>query len=242
MILSKFDLISPSSYDFKGVGHIRAVRLSDIDALPQKYETYQQYTSLLACDTEALCKVLGIDGDEDAPVFDIFTGNQQLTMQLILVLDFFFDEEVVYFQSKKEYGTLVDGSVVGTIGRDNFDEVTSVILQRCGIVKPEKKEKPKFANKRAEELWNKMYAGGGESPKDFADRVNFDLGNIVSHLASRGSGLNILNIWGMTVYNVYDQFMILRKSEAHDLASTSVAVWGDKEKKYDLDAWYKSTN
>jgi hypothetical protein len=235
--LSKFDLISPSSYFLAGVGHIKAVKLSDIDALPQKNDTYQMYTSLMLCDAEKLYKVLGVDGDYTASTFDVFTSDSRLTGELLLLLDFFLEESIAYVNTEKKYVTFVGEEAVGVIDGSNFDEVVSVILQRCGIGDDKKKEKPTFKNKRAKEIWEKTHAT--ETPKDFADRENYDLGNVVAHLASRGSGLNILNIWDMTVYNVYDQFMILRKGIAHEVGSTNAAVWGDKDNKFDLDSWFK---
>lgn len=238
MTLSKYDLISPSSYNMAGVGHVKAIRLCDIDALPDKYETYTLYTTILNCDGDALFEMLGADKIEGLSVFDILVSNETLLGQTFLVLDFFFDEDIAYIRDQKKFILSKMDNIVGEIDRDNFAEVASVILQRCAISSGEKENKPIFKNARAKQVWEKMYAKGAETPKDFADRKKYDIGNIISHLASRGSGLNILNIWNMTIYNVYDQFMILRTAEAHNISSMSVAVWGDKDKKFDVDSWF----
>lgn len=239
MVLSKYDLISPTPYYMENVGHVKSVRLSEIDSLPNKILTYDAYTSLVSNDPEALIKIFELGDITGKSAYEIATSYNSVTSWILLALNFFFVEDVAYLSTDKKF-VLFDkdtDSITGYITSDNFGDVSSVILQRCAIGNGKKKEAPRFKNKKARENYEKMY---GNTPKDYADRENFDLGNIIAHLAAKGSGLNIINIWQMSVYNVYDQFMIARKLEMHDVESTSVAVWGDKDRKVDLDGWYKT--
>lgn len=239
MVLSKYDLISPSPYYMDGVGHVKAIKLSEIDALFDKVATYDAYTAIVSGNASTYVKLFKLEDADEKTAYEILTHYREITNWALLAYNFFFTEEVVYLDDAKQF-VLYDkesDSVTGYITAKNFEEVSSVILQRCALSGGDRKaEEPKFKNEKARRNYEKMY---GKTPKDYADRENYDLGNIIAHLAAKGDGLNILNIWDMSVYNVYDQFMIARKLEAHEVTATSLAVWGDKENKIDLDSWYK---
>ena len=67
-----------------------------------------------------------------------------------------------------------------------------------------------------------------------------ELANIISCVAAKNhNGLNMINIWDMTIYNLYEQFKLIRENNMHDAETLSVFVWGDESNKFDIDAWFK---
>ncbi len=63
------------------------------------------------------------------------------------------------------------------------------------------------------------------------------LPNIISSVAVRSLSLNWINIWDITIYQLFNEFERLQIIDQYDIASTQVSVWGDKEKKFKFGAW-----
>ena len=67
-----------------------------------------------------------------------------------------------------------------------------------------------------------------------------ELGNIISAVANFHPSLNEYNIWNLTVYQLWDSFYKLINNNIYTIQSTSVAVWGDKDKQFNINEWYKT--
>lgn len=81
-------------------------------------------------------------------------------------------------------------------------------------------------------------AGRAASQKQkAADERALSLSSIISAVAARHHSLNILNIWDLTVYQLYDQFAQLNKSLQVDVSSMRWAAWGQEP--FDFSLWYK---
>lgn len=265
--LSRYDLISPTPYWVEGVGHVEAIKLKDVDALPSKYDTYKQFVSLLLLDIDDYIEQFHIpketienvqkefeQHDLTLCVYDIHIVNKQILGELLLALNFFITEDVSFDHEQGNFivhnGFIDEGDVetpkdiVGYINRDNYTDVVEVILQRLGVKSAEdiEEEHPKFANEKARQMWERQQKFFKEQ-QDRESKANaefFDLGNIISSLANRQSGLNMINIWDMTLYNVYDQFDFERDGAVYTISALNYSVWGSDEKhKFDIDAWFK---
>ena len=70
-------------------------------------------------------------------------------------------------------------------------------------------------------------------------RKDFELDNLVSVVANRHSNLNILNIWGLTVNQLWDTFTRLMNDNIYGMTSRSVSVWGDEQKQFNANDWIK---
>ena len=66
-----------------------------------------------------------------------------------------------------------------------------------------------------------------------------ELANIISAVANKSQNLNILNIWDLTVFQLWDCFSRLTNNSIYDIQSMSVAAWGDKDKHFDVTSWFK---
>lgn len=263
MKLSYWDLISLTPYKINNVGSVKAITLREIDNLPQKYSTYQLYIHLFLLTEDEFYTINNTDESKvkqpksvdcqdrtDISIYDLFVSSPITLGSLLLALNFFFDEEIIFDYKKKSFVSYKDIQKndngedeiipLGYINRENFSEVKSIILQRCAInANNEKKKEPlDFKNEKAKKLWEKINTPKPKSAKDKQLDANFDLPNIVSSLAFKQTGLNMVNIWDMTVYNIYDQFSRERSGAVYDMGKRSVSTWGDKEKRFNVESWF----
>lgn len=69
-----------------------------------------------------------------------------------------------------------------------------------------------------------------------------ELPNIISSISSHHNSLNIINVWDLTVYQLYDQFNRQRLGDSFNIQSMSVAAWGDSDGKFDETVWFSLIN
>ena len=70
--------------------------------------------------------------------------------------------------------------------------------------------------------------------------IDVSVPNVISSTAAKSAGLNIINIWDATLFQLYDQFSKTQNDDIHYLNSVRVAVWGDEKNTYDHTLWYKN--
>ena len=151
-----------------------------------------------------------------------------------------------------EYSTIkTNRELVGVINRSNFKDVVDIILQRNSVQMEEEitaEDLTKVKNKnKVMQLMEKMKKGQKQLDKTREKKreekgmaSDTELANIISCVAAKNhNGLNMINIWDMTIYNLYEQFKLIRENNIHDAETLSVFVWGDKSNKFDIDAWFK---
>ena len=141
--------------------------------------------------------------------------------------------------------------LVGIINGSNFKDVVDIILQRNSVQREEEitaEDLTKVKNKnKVMQLMEKMKKGQKQLDKAREKKreekgvaSDTELANIISCVAAKNhNGLNMINIWDMTIYNLYEQFKLVRENNIHDAETLSVFVWGDKSNKFDIDAWFK---
>ena len=69
-----------------------------------------------------------------------------------------------------------------------------------------------------------------------------ELGNIISAVANKSHSLHIMNIWDLTIFQLWDCFSRLSNNSIYDIQSMSVAAWGDKDNHFDPTAWFQTIN
>ena len=158
----------------------------------------------------------------------------------------------IKLKNGNEYSTIkTNRELVGIINRSNFKDVIDIILQRNSVQKEEEitaEDLTKVKNKnKVMQLMEKMKKGQKQLDKTREKKreekgmaSDTELANIISCVAAKNhNGLNMINIWDMTIYNLYEQFKLIRENNIHDAETLSVFVWGDKSNKFDIDAWFK---
>lgn len=274
MKLDYFSLLSPLPFYINGVGSIKSPTLLEISDI--KYPIYQMYLSNLLLDVDSYYEMIDktngeylnsftkqeknmilrirneyVNLDEkyksNISLYSIMIFDKFLINSLLLALNFFFEDEVIYDSSQKVF-ILFNGMVdkddqkiqTGIIHEGNYDEVIDVILQRVNISKRKDEKKLKVKNKTAERLLEKMKKGSKKA-KQKEDK-KMEIGNLISSISAHSKTLNIVNIWNLTIFQLYDQFTRIHYDDSYTMNSTSVSVWGDSEKKFDNTMWFSIIN
>jgi len=258
-------LIGTTPLKIEGVGAIKSPKLKsfmcDEDGM-MSYDVYKIFLSTILMDAKSFFMIFG-EKDKDwwNEQSDEFKGNQNIVNLIYTsenakqayqeAFDFFFVDKVKYSEehnlfltyngSTDENGDLIN---TGFIPHEFFKEICGIIAQFNGVANDETigDSKPKYKNKLAEELMNRMKKGQEDLKKAKKEDKRYSLPNIISAVVSRHNSLNYTNIYELTVTQLYDVFNRLRNNSVLDISSISVAVWGDEKNKFDYDSWFKILN
>ena len=132
--------------------------------------------------------------------------------------------------------------IIGVISKENYHEVVDVICQRNNIKTKDIDDPNKVKSKKALAILQKLKKGREEMAKTTKADKNMELGNVISAVANRSHSLNITNIWDLTVFQLWDCFARLTNNNVYDINAASVSAWGDKDKKFDFNGWFKKLN
>lgn len=246
MRLSYFDLLSPDPVNIPGIGGILSPRLRDISSIG--IQTYQYYLSVLLLDLKSYFTMLGqeeqyksLSDKEKSQIylFDLLTINEQSINLLQSVLNFFIKENVIYSSQDKCFFVQNDDAVIGTVTKETYPQICDFICQRNCMKANQEEAFSNVKSKKALEIMKKLQKGRTEKTKQTKSDKNMELGNIISAVANKSHSLNILNIWDLTVYQVWDCFSRLSNNTIYNIQSMSVAAWGNKDHSFDAAAWFK---
>lgn len=187
-------------------------------------------------------------------VYDLLTQDAQTALLLQNALNFFIKEDVEYSPEYKAFA--VKGNVmvkeqdkmvekyatIGAISKENYQDVVDVICQRNNIKTKDVIDPSKVKSKKALSILEKIKKGREKMAKANKADKNMELGNIISAVANRSPSLNITNIWDLTVFQLWDSFARLTNNNIYDINAASVSAWGDKDKQFDFNGWYKKLN
>jgi hypothetical protein len=67
-----------------------------------------------------------------------------------------------------------------------------------------------------------------------------ELPNLVAAVSAKHNSYNLFNIWGLTVYQLYDQFARIDIGVQLDIYGTRWAAWGQDA--FDTGIWFKRLN
>lgn len=265
MRIDYYTLLCPEPISLS-IGTIRQPTLREIGKLTfPRFGMYQVYLKLTPSDyyeiinkdnAEKYWDVLSDEEKKEITLYDVVVFEESLRDAFLEVFNFFFVERVIFkdnfflilktddYDTPQEEIEISKDNLKGVINPISFVEVVDIIQQVCCIKSddPLDEPMPKFKNKKAKKLYERMLKAKDEQKtkqmkKDF---INLTLPNIISATAAKVSGLNILNIWDATLFQVYDQFEKIQNDDAHYINSVRVAVWGDEKKQFDPALWYKN--
>lgn len=211
------------------------------------YDTYQYYLSILLLDLKTYLNMIGkpeqynLMSDQDKlnfSIFDLLILNEQSCLLLQDILNFFVKENVIYSQENKNYIVKENEQIIGMITKDNYSSICDLICQR-NCIKSNQEDLSKIKSKKALEILKKIKKGRAEKEKISKADKNMELGNIISAVANKSQSLNMLNIWDLTIFQIWDCFARLNNNNMYDIQSMSVAAWGDKDNHFDATAWFK---
>lgn len=259
MILDYGDLLSPEPIQ-TSIGAIKKHTLREISKLT--FDRFGIYEALLKAtpddiyakffdeDKKAAWDMLDEDARANITVFDIITNEESIRSLYTSVLDFFFVENVSYFDNvfivTKSPVTpntqLSEDDIVGFVTRDLFQEVVEIIQQICCIYdkKKEKKEE-KFKNEIARRMFEKMQKAQEEEEKRKAKKMQkeYSIPNVISAVSNKHPSISPINVWDMTLFELIDSFNRTQINAVYDIESTRVSVWGDEKNAFDETLWFK---
>ena len=240
------------------VGGILSPKLKDISSIGDN--AYQSHLSILLMDLKSFFAMINhsedyerLTDDEKLNIsaYDLFIQDARSAILLQNALNFFVKEDVEYSPEEKVFVVKSDvvvkeqdkmvekHEITGVISRENYRDVVDVICQRNNIKTRDIGDPDKVKNKKALAIMKKLKKGREEMAKTSKADKNMELGNIISAVANRSQSLNIVNIWDLTVFQLWDSFARLTNNNIYDISAASVSAWGDKDKKFDFNGWYK---
>lgn len=170
-------------------------------------------------------------------------------MQLEEILNYFllyltsFVENVNYNSDFDCFVLIDDDEVVGYITKENYLEVCSIILQMNRIDSKDIIDLSKVKNKKGLARILRMQKLKQQAQKTSkTSNPDMELGNIISAVCAMHNSLNYKNIWDLTIYQLWDTFDRLQNQTIYNSNLFSVSVWGDKEKKFKFNDWFKNIN
>lgn len=259
MILDYGELLSPEPIKLS-IGTLKKPTLREIASLTfEKFNYYESflkltpeliYTTIYGDEGKAHWESLSDEQKASVKTFHLIISDKQLQSVFESVLNFFFYENVVYYE---KYFLLVDGefspemssdSIRGIISEDSFQQVIDLIQQLCCIYTkpPTPISEVKFKNKLARRLYEKLQKAKEIKKKEKESNKDLALPNIISAVSNRHPSINPVNIWDMTLFQLIDSFNRLQVNAVYDINQLRVSVWGDEKKTFDPSLWYKNNN
>lgn len=247
-----FDMLCGDPLYLEGVGHLRSPKLKEI--CPNShvgYKMYNLYLSFLSWDKEHLLKYdefMKFRGAsklrKDAlNVFDAVTLLKQTRELCRTVLSFFIVEEPFWDETKRRFLLLSREEeipkVVGAVNRDNFEDVRRLILH-LNYIGLDKDEAPvSHSDEATKNLWERAQQHLKEQAKLYTpkDRPEYHLSNIISKLCAAHPSYNLLNVYDLTIFQLYDAFFQLGFIRSSDLNERIFSNHGGK--KFKFEDWLK---
>lgn len=209
---------------------------------------YSEYSKNLSFISLNVSDLIGAVEDqnqipEDATIFDIIfaSGESSLVLQLVSALSYFLDEEEVMFD--EELG-LVFGKAFETreettekcivINHTNYNEVADIIrYQNC--VKMPKADSYNPADEKARAIIEKLKKGQEDVAKAKSkDGDNIDFKAVISSVSTKSNSINKLNVWDLTIYQLYDEFKRLELISGYETSILAMLNGADIK---DLKHW-----
>ena len=249
MNLNYEDLICGDPIPIPEVGHIRSPHLYEL--MPSRgigFWTYNLYLNLLSWDKEDLINFARSSMGKKYSVFsranglnafDIVTLVDMPRQMMIEAMSFFMLEDLVWCDDKR-YFSVRDKETqeeIGKISRENFDEVRDMMLQMNYVSSRHVNKAPHFSNEKARALWENAQKHLREAAKNPSSDKRMNLGNIISKLSCVGVGYTLLNIYDLTVFQLYDQFFQYGYLRAMGISDMAYSNHGGKN--FDIQAWLK---
>lgn len=233
MKLSYDEIISPFPLKLVGVGNVRSPKLSDIWKIT--ISTYTYYILVISSDEDFISSLTENGFDLSNGYYNLLINDYNLSIMLEKILDFFVVEKVKFSKNDKKFYTYDNSNkVIGEINNSNFDELCDLICQLNNVDK-DKFDESKIKNKKALEIYRKIQ----NRKKSSKPSRDLTISNIVSAVSAKHPSLNFINIWDLTINQLWDTFNRLMNNVVYDITAKSVATWGDKDDKFDISSWYK---
>lgn len=232
--IDALDLISGNEILCGDICRIRQPRLSDIRDVG--YVAYQDYLSILLADKQTVIQLLGIQDTkdlDDISIYSIIGAIPELRESFIGSLSFFTSPEdrVEWRHNNFE--------INGTIATSEILEDIATIVSRISNIEKDTSSQHVFASEKARKIWEKCQKGKQDLRKTKKEDANLAIPNVISSVSASSPGYTLLNIWDLTVYQLYDQFSRINQKIQMDIYGSRWAAWGKDD--FDTTIWFKNS-
>lgn len=232
MIFDYFDMLSGEAIYYHGVGHLRSPRLNEIKPTTGiGIKGYSLYLNMLSWDKNHVLKYMklmeyrGTDklAREELTVFDVITLIPQMRELCRGVLSFFMLEELIWDAKGRKFFAYLseeNDTSTGEVTRDNFEAVRAAILQ-MNYIGLDKSDVPiTHSSERSKELWETAQAYLKKQASQSSDdgKSEYKFGNVVSKVCAVHPSYNFLNVFELTVFQLYDAFFQLNYLRSTNLS------------------------
>lgn len=163
----------------------------------------------------------------DIIISNIIYGTNNYKDFIKNALELFIGEKI-FINTSKECIYINYPKTNKILNRNNYEEFKNILkIQNCIKTKNQEEQ---FANKKAEEIMKKILKGRQSIQKNESE-IYFD--DLISTLAANGNGLNILNIWNLTLYQFNNQFNRMKMIEDYEINIRQLLA-GAKPEEVDL--------
>lgn len=210
------------------------------------YAAYNSMISLLTMDRDQLLEAVDmkeafekmpIEAQDSLTSFDVICAAAPLRHLMVDLLTLFCETEVYVDHDHRCLALLREDGQMQPLTHDEFQQLRKVI-GLVNLISVEEEKEMKFASAAAKRIFEKLQAGR-KKRKQKSDPA-MELPNVISVVASKHNSYNLLNIWGLTVWQLYNQFTRLGFSMQVDAYTTKWSVWGSD--KFDWTLWSQPLN
>jgi len=206
------------------------------------------YTKIL--DKEEYWNGLSLEERDAISIIDICSEYQEIAQIYEKILSFFLDEPVIFGEGAfiilnhelDENEELIPANVKFVIKGKILNYVISICKQVCVMDTDDDEDinEMKFKNEAARKLYERLHAAKKKQKAKKTTDINLTLPNIISVVSNNHPSINPINVWDLTLFQLFDAFNRLQLDKIYNIDSTRVSVWGDEKKKFDPAFWYKN--
>jgi len=220
------------------VCNVYPLTLNEVSGIGE--DTYNSYLSVLMTDKSIFSEhVLTLEERKDV---DSLTAFNVIVLNCDRILDFrflfcqallfFLREEVTYHQSGCFFiGELSEGRVID----ENVFSSIKLIIKKQNYLQDRQGKDFKPANDKAKDLIEQMKQIKGKLQKQNKEE-GLSLSDIVSIVSAYSHDINILSIWDLTIYQIYEQYLRLIMWDNYHSNFTLIPHVSDN-KSLDLKHW-----
>lgn len=122
------------------------------------------------------------------------------------------------------------------IHRDNFDDIVSIVKLQNYLEKTKNKEdelnpadeEVRKLQEHMKKMREKVENAKRQQQQDDGNDREVDFADIVSAVSSKSNSINRLNIWGLTLYQLYDEYARLELIDNYDFSIKAIMAGAEK--------------
>ncbi len=193
LIINELTLLRGTPVHIVGVGYIYPLTLAEIAEIGE--DNFSALISLLTFESQK-------SGEKD---WFSSEPSQNNVLLMSWALSIVLKGKVLFSEGK--YKTDKGGEITP----DNYEGLTQVIVKQYCLKETKTKS---YSSDKAKKIAEKLEL---EKKKIKPVKNGLSFGGIISGIAAKHPSINLFNIWGLTVYQLYDQFNRLQMIDNYEM-------------------------